>query len=168
MWKIVSVLDLVEKASSKSDDDILTALKQRTLADLETYQQDLKCRLDNLDAFGLGRPRQQHPYMEAVFGKPPDLMPSLEEQTLCRLMHLCSTAIQRKHYEIPMSRKGYRAEVRAWMQRKQIKTVALAARRLGVSESVLKSIMSSRGTPRYGQERLQHVLAGIGVTQASD
>ena len=169
MGKLITVSELVETAGSKSDDDILAALKECSLAELEAREQELQVRLDNLEAFGLKhRPDPLRPFLER-FGKlPPEPLPSLEEQTLCRLMHLCRTAMQRKHYEVPVSRKGYRAQVRAWMQRKQIRTVALAAKRLGVSESVLKSIMSSKGTPRYGQEKLQQVLAGIGLTQESD
>ena len=39
-------------------------------------------------------------------------------------------------------RRGYRSHVRAWMEKTELKTVSQAAKRLGVSESTLKSIMS--------------------------
>ncbi len=39
----------------------------------------------------------------------------------------------------------------------------LAAKRLGVSVDVLKSIMSHKGRPRYSGETLQKVLKQIGL-----
>ncbi len=59
-------------------------------------------------------------------------------------------------------RTGYRQQILDWMKAEEIPTVELAARRLGVSKSTLKSIMSEKGKPRYGQERLQTVLRKIG------
>jgi hypothetical protein len=59
------------------------------------------------------------------------------------------------------ARKGYRPEVREWMQHKQIGTIEKAAKRLAVSTSTLKSIMSNKGAIRYGRERLQNVLQQI-------
>ena len=58
-------------------------------------------------------------------------------------------------------RLGYREEVRRWMGRSNIQTVAAAARKLGVSATTLKSIMSSRGKVRYAEETLQRVLEVI-------
>lgn len=55
-------------------------------------------------------------------------------------------------------RRGYRSHVRRWMKASKISTVSEAARKLGISESTLKSIMSERGTVRYGAETLNEVL----------
>jgi len=60
-------------------------------------------------------------------------------------------------------RRSYRAEVHEWMAGQKIKTAAEAARRLAVSESALKSIMSSRGIRRYGEQTLNRVLKAVGV-----
>ena len=59
-------------------------------------------------------------------------------------------------------RKGYRKEVRAWMRRKRISTIERASIKLGVSTSTLKSIMSDKGKPRYGNDTLESVLEKIG------
>jgi hypothetical protein len=59
-------------------------------------------------------------------------------------------------------RRGYRTEILAWMKKNGIDTVKQAARRLGVSESTLKSIMSSKGEARYGPDTLSRVLKDIG------
>jgi lambda repressor-like predicted transcriptional regulator len=56
---------------------------------------------------------------------------------------------------------GCRAEIQAWMKRKGIENLDNAARRLGLSKSALKSIMSDRGKPRYGAETLKRVLDEI-------
>lgn len=58
-------------------------------------------------------------------------------------------------------RKSYRAEVEKWMKDKGIETKREAAKQLGVSESTLKSIMTTNGKPRYGRERLEIVLKKI-------
>ncbi len=63
----------------------------------------------------------------------------------------------------PERKQGYRAEVRQWMAREEVKTVAAAARRLGICQSTLKSIMSARGKRRYSEETLHRVLAIVGV-----
>lgn len=65
------------------------------------------------------------------------------------------------------TRRGYREEVLAWMKREGLENVAQAAARLHVSKSTLKSIMSSRGTLRYGPDTLQRVL-GITERQKKD
>jgi hypothetical protein len=65
------------------------------------------------------------------------------------------------------TRRGYREEVLAWMKREELENVAQAAARLHVSKSTLKSIMSSRGTLRYGPDTLQRVL-GIMERQKKD
>jgi transcriptional regulator with XRE-family HTH domain len=59
-------------------------------------------------------------------------------------------------------RRGYRNEVQAWMRRKEIGNVEQAARRLGLSKSALKSIMSERGKPRYSEDTLARILKEIG------
>ncbi len=64
----------------------------------------------------------------------------------------------------PGPKRGYRAEVRQWMARENLRTVAEAARRMGISESTLKSIMSARGKRRYSQDTLNRILGIIGVT----
>ncbi|MGB9457519.1 MAG: hypothetical protein WCB12_15835 [Bryobacteraceae bacterium] len=63
----------------------------------------------------------------------------------------------------PARRRGYRAEVRQWMVGENLRTVADAAKRLGISQSTLKSIMSSRGIRRYGEQTLNRVLEILGV-----
>jgi len=60
------------------------------------------------------------------------------------------------------SRRGYRSEVRAWMERRGVSSVKAAAKRLGVSDSVLKSIMSTKGKVKYSPETLDNVLRTIG------
>ena len=58
-------------------------------------------------------------------------------------------------------RRGYRAEVKRWMKDEEIKTIPDAAQRLHVGFDTLKSIMSSRGKRRYGNDTLQAVLKTI-------
>ena len=60
------------------------------------------------------------------------------------------------------TRRGYRVEVLAWMKSEGIKTQAVAAKRVGVSETTLKSIMTTTGKTRYGDEALARVLNAIG------
>jgi len=60
------------------------------------------------------------------------------------------------------SRKGYRAEVRQWMKRRGLCNLEMASKRLGVSTSTLKSIMSGKGKCRYGKRALESVLKQIG------
>jgi len=62
----------------------------------------------------------------------------------------------------PQTRKGYRSEIREWMQQKRITSVEKAAKRLAVSDSTLKSIMSDKGTIRYSAETLARILKEIG------
>lgn len=59
-------------------------------------------------------------------------------------------------------RRGYRAEVRAWMRNEGIRSVKKAAKELAVSDSTLKSIMSNRGDVRYSPETLTEILEKIG------
>jgi hypothetical protein len=61
-------------------------------------------------------------------------------------------------------RQGYRTEVRKWMKDKQVKTIEDAAKRLHIGSSTLKSIMTSRGKKRYGEQTLKDVLEKIGHT----
>jgi hypothetical protein len=65
-------------------------------------------------------------------------------------------------------RRGYRSEVREWMQEHQIASVKAAAKRLGVSDSVLKSIMASKGKVKYSHETLESVLKKIGHGTSGD
>ncbi len=60
------------------------------------------------------------------------------------------------------SRRGFRSEIRQWMERKQLGSVKDAARELGTSESTLKSIMSDKGEKKYSDETLRQVLERIG------
>jgi hypothetical protein len=60
-------------------------------------------------------------------------------------------------------RSGYRYEIKAWMKRTGIGSQSEAARRLGVSIDVLKSIMSDKGRARFSDETLKGVLKKIGV-----
>jgi len=62
----------------------------------------------------------------------------------------------------PARRCGYRAEVRAWMKREGVLTLDPAAKRLAISLSALKSIMSVRGKRRYSQTTLNRILEIIG------
>jgi hypothetical protein len=59
-------------------------------------------------------------------------------------------------------RRGYRAEVKAWMKREQVDTLREASQRLNMDVSALKSIMASKGKLRYGPEALNRVLKTIG------
>jgi hypothetical protein len=59
-------------------------------------------------------------------------------------------------------RRGYRAEVRRWMESKEIPTIPEAAKQLAVGLDTLKSIMSSKGTQRYSDRTLRDVLKKIG------
>jgi hypothetical protein len=70
---------------------------------------------------------------------------------------------KRKRFKPSVSRRGYRPEIREWMGKRQLRTIPEAARRLGVGVSTLKSIMSSKGKPRYSEDTLHAVLKQIGV-----
>jgi hypothetical protein len=59
------------------------------------------------------------------------------------------------------TRKGYRAEVRAWMRRHGISSVREAAKKLAVGYDILKNIMSDQGDTRYSADTLKDVLAKI-------
>jgi hypothetical protein len=58
-------------------------------------------------------------------------------------------------------RRGYRAEVKKWMKDKGLRSIPDAAERLCVGLDSLKSIMSSKGEKRYGDELLKTVLEKI-------
>jgi hypothetical protein len=58
-------------------------------------------------------------------------------------------------------RREYRSEIRAWMTKAEIASVKDAARRLCVSETVLKSMMTTKGKKRYGNDKLTDVLKVI-------
>jgi hypothetical protein len=60
-----------------------------------------------------------------------------------------------------LGRRGYRNEVRAWMRGKGIDTIERAAARLAVSKDTLKSIMSSKGKPKYGPDTLKRIVDEI-------
>jgi hypothetical protein len=59
-------------------------------------------------------------------------------------------------------RRGYRTEVREWMAREGVATLEFAAKRLHISVSALKSVMSKRGKCRYGEATLAQILGTIG------
>jgi hypothetical protein len=59
-------------------------------------------------------------------------------------------------------RRGYRTEVRQWMELEGLGTLDIAARRLHISVSTLKSIMSDRGKRRHGDAVLTRILGSIG------
>ncbi len=65
--------------------------------------------------------------------------------------------------EPAQSRRGYRCEIRQWMKTKQLGSVKDAARKLGMSDSTLKSIMSDTGEKKYSDETLMRVLEQIGA-----
>jgi hypothetical protein len=56
------------------------------------------------------------------------------------------------------TRRGYRDHIRGWMKLHGIRTIAIAAKRLGVSESTLKSIMTTKGEIRYSPDTLARIL----------
>jgi hypothetical protein len=58
-------------------------------------------------------------------------------------------------------RKGYRIEIRKWMNDKGLTTIEQAAKKLTLSQSTLKSIMSNKGKRRFGKETLDNVLSKI-------
>ena len=62
-------------------------------------------------------------------------------------------------------RRGYRPEIKAFMRKNSLRTNEAAARRLGIGVDTLKSIMSSKGTPRYSKETLNKVLETIGFKE---
>jgi hypothetical protein len=62
------------------------------------------------------------------------------------------------------SRRGYRGEVKQWMQRDGIETIEKAAHQLGVSTTTLKSIMYPRMKIRHSGETEDMVLRKIGFT----
>jgi hypothetical protein len=72
-----------------------------------------------------------------------------------------SQSLQAVSEQLEAPRRGYRNEVRAWMVREQIQKLDTAAKILGISKSALKSIMSDKGTPRYGVDALRRVLQRI-------
>ena len=51
------------------------------------------------------------------------------------------------------------------MADEQIETIGDAAKKLGVSETTLKSIMSDVGEVRYGKDTLERVLRMIQATE---
>ena len=57
--------------------------------------------------------------------------------------------------------RGYAKQIWQWIEREDLETVECAARRLHLSKSALKSMMSSKGKPRYSQETLDRVLREI-------
>lgn len=69
-------------------------------------------------------------------------------------------------YHAGVTRKGYRAEIYEWMRRKNLETIEQASRKLNVSDSTLKSIMSSKGKARYSQKTLQAILDVIQEKQS--
>jgi len=83
-----------------------------------------------------------------------DLMDSVAEAAI-RL-----SRIQKKEAKGTLpTRRGYRKEIDAWIKRSGVSlTQQQAARRLGISIDVLKSIMSEKGRIRYSQETLADVL----------
>jgi hypothetical protein len=62
------------------------------------------------------------------------------------------------------TRRGYKREVRAYMEKKGLSTIPEAAQALAVGVDTLKSIMTSRGKKRYSDGTLQGVLKKIGCT----
>jgi hypothetical protein len=67
---------------------------------------------------------------------------------------------------VATTRVGYRTEIRAYMKGHSLKTNQEAARHFHISVATLKSIMSSRGKPRYSQDKLDSILGKIGHKKA--
>lgn len=61
-------------------------------------------------------------------------------------------------------RGGYRAEIKAWIKKKQFGRQSDAARDLGVSLSALTGMMRGDST-RYSRDKLNHVLKRIGAAE---
>jgi hypothetical protein len=83
------------------------------------------------------------------------------EQSLEKVVSL--TATPPNSPDTKTRRRSYRKEVRAWMKRKEISSVRVAASRLAVSESILKSIMADHGKIKYGAATLKSVREKIGL-----
>lgn len=64
-----------------------------------------------------------------------------------------------------VTRRGYRSEIRAYMKKKELATNMQAARHFGVGVDTLKSIMSSKGKPRFSEGTLNGVLKKIGYKE---
>ena len=96
-------------------------------------------------------------------GKNASIQHVFEASALCCAWVQASTdaEVKLKATILPALRRGYRREIRAWMKVNGLKTNAQAAKALGISESTLKSIMSSVGERKYGPETLQAVLEKI-------
>lgn len=73
---------------------------------------------------------------------------------------LCETAAEAN--AAPQLRRGYRTEVRQWMALERLSTLDVAAKRLRISRSTLKSIMSDRGKCTDGGATLARVLETVG------
>jgi hypothetical protein len=84
----------------------------------------------------------------------------LDQQLLEKSLMPCENAAEA--IAEPRPRRGYRTEVRQWMALQGVSTVEMAAKRLSISHSTLKSIMSGRGKRRYGDAALTRVLGSIG------
>jgi hypothetical protein len=74
---------------------------------------------------------------------------------------LAEMADQKVESTAAPKRRAYRAEVSAWMGRVGLDKQTQAAKRLGVSLDVLKSIMTDKGRARYSRETLDSVLEKI-------
>lgn len=64
--------------------------------------------------------------------------------------------------------RGHHSEIRGWMRTKEISSVKEAARQLHVSESTLKSIMTSKGDIRHSQETVEAILRKIRVFKSGE
>ena len=86
------------------------------------------------------------------------------QERLKEVAEWCSVAPVNEDSKIAgaRSRRGYSEQIHQWIEREGLGNVERAARRLGVSKSVLKSIMSTKGKMRYSQETLERVLKEIG------
>jgi predicted XRE-type DNA-binding protein len=67
-----------------------------------------------------------------------------------------------KAEKVKPRRRSIGTKVERWMQRTNVESQKQAARRLGVSIDVLKSIMSDKGRARYSEDTLKQVLNNIG------
>lgn len=64
--------------------------------------------------------------------------------------------------------RGHRAEVKTWMRKKDLASVKDAARHLGISESTLKSIMTSKGEIRHSKTTVESVIKKIRATSVGE
>jgi hypothetical protein len=119
----------------------------RLFADLRTNESSF-IRIDN----------NTGGFIERLFEASAIYCARLEQESLEKSAMPCENAVA---VAAEPPRRGYRLEVRQWMEREGVPTLDLAAKHLHISLSALKSIMSERGKRRYAQAVLTRILENI-------